>query len=118
MSLASRVGRRLWLWPALVLLRLYQWVLSPALHALTPGQGCRYEPGCSGYAIEALLRFGLIRGTWLGARRFLDCHPWGHFGIDPVPASWPGWFAPRKHYYGAGAENPSTHCCHQAKDTP
>jgi uncharacterized protein len=113
-----RVGRRFWLWPLLGLLGLYRYAISPVLHFFAPGWGCRYEPGCSRYAIEAILAHGAIKGVWLAARRFLDCHPWGHFGIDPVPGRWPGWFRRRRHYYGAGAEAPSAkalpRCCHRA----
>lgn len=112
------VGRRIWLWPLLAVLYFYKFGVSPLLHFFAPGAGCRYEPGCSRYAIDALLRYGALKGGWLAARRFLDCHPWGHFGVDPVPETWPGWFVRRKHYYAAGAEAPPgktlTHCCHRA----
>lgn len=66
--------------------RGYQIVLSPTLHALAgPGCGCRYQPSCSHYAIEALATHGAWRGAPLAARRLLRCHPWGGSGPDPVP---------------------------------
>jgi putative membrane protein insertion efficiency factor len=46
---------------------------------------CRHVPTCSQYAIEALRRHGIIKGTWLAAGRILRCHPWGTHGFDPVP---------------------------------
>jgi putative membrane protein insertion efficiency factor len=58
----------------------YRLVLSPWL-----GPGCRFEPSCSGYAIEAIERHGLWRGSWLSIRRIGRCHPLGGLGYDPVP---------------------------------
>ena len=62
------------------LVRLYQWTLSPLL-----GPCCRFYPSCSDYAIEALKKYGIIRGSYLTVRRLLRCHPWGKSGHDPVP---------------------------------
>ncbi|HEX8442166.1 MAG TPA: membrane protein insertion efficiency factor YidD [Allosphingosinicella sp.] len=58
------------------------WQRGPSL-LLPPS--CRYRPSCSAYAIEALRRYGAMRGGWLAARRILRCHPWGGHGYDPVP---------------------------------
>lgn len=67
-------------WPLILLVRLYQAVISPLL----PG-ACRYTPSCSEYGLIALRRHGAFRGGWLTLRRFLSCHPWGGHGYDPVP---------------------------------
>ncbi len=61
-------------------IRLYQMLLSPIF-----GACCRFEPSCSNYAIEALQRHGVVRGSWLTLRRLLRCHPFGPLGPDPVP---------------------------------
>ena len=61
-------------------IRLYQLTLSPWL-----GRQCRYEPTCSVYAAEAVELHGVLRGTWLAARRLLRCHPLARGGFDPVP---------------------------------
>lgn len=65
---------------ALALIRLYQATLSPLL-----GDHCRYHPTCSAYAHEAIVKYGVLRGVWLGGRRLLRCHPFHAGGIDPVP---------------------------------
>ncbi|HEX8303104.1 membrane protein insertion efficiency factor YidD [Sphingomonas sp.] len=58
------------------------WQLGPSL-VLPPS--CRYSPSCSAYAIEALRRYGALKGGWLAAKRILRCNPWGGCGHDPVP---------------------------------
>ena len=66
------------------LIRLYQRAIS----ANTPPT-CRFTPTCSAYAIEAIQRFGAIRGTGLAVWRILRCNPWGGHGYDPVPEKKP-----------------------------
>jgi putative membrane protein insertion efficiency factor len=46
---------------------------------------CRFEPTCSVYAMQAIEKYGIMRGVWLGARRLLRCHPLNPGGWDPVP---------------------------------
>ncbi len=60
--------------------RAYRVVLSPWV-----GHGCRYQPTCSAYSLEALEKHGAIKGTYLTVRRIMRCHPWGGSGIDNVP---------------------------------
>ncbi len=66
--------------PVILAIRAYQLVMSPMLV-----QSCRFYPSCSQYAVTALRRFGLFRGSWLAARRLLRCHPWNPGGVDHVP---------------------------------
>ena len=66
--------------PFIVLVRLYQALISP----LTPAS-CRFTPTCSTYTIEALQKHGLFKGGWLAVKRISSCHPWGKSGYDPVP---------------------------------
>ena len=64
--------------------RAYRLVLSPYV-----GHGCRYQPTCSAYALDALNRHGAIKGGWLAVRRIGRCHPLGGSGYDPVPGADP-----------------------------
>ena len=71
-----------------ILVRFYQLTLSPLLVALAgPGSGCRFEPTCSEYLLQAVETHGALRGSWLGLKRIGRCHPWGGSGHDPVPAA-------------------------------
>ena len=58
----------------------YRVFISP----LTP-PSCRFTPTCSQYMVEAVLKYGIFKGGWLGIKRILRCHPWGGSGYDPVP---------------------------------
>lgn len=60
--------------------RAYRLLLSPWV-----GHGCRFQPTCSVYALDALEHHGAIRGGWLALKRIVRCHPWGGSGYDPVP---------------------------------
>jgi putative membrane protein insertion efficiency factor len=62
------------------LIKLYQMTLSPLI-----GRACRYTPTCSNYGIEAIRKYGPIKGSWLTLKRVLSCNPWGGSGYDPVP---------------------------------
>ncbi|TQS73483.1 membrane protein insertion efficiency factor YidD [Rhodobacteraceae bacterium] len=64
--------------------RGYRLVFSPWV-----GHGCRYQPTCSAYMLDALRLHGGLRGGWMGIRRVLSCHPWGGFGYAPVPGADP-----------------------------
>ena len=63
----------------LQLLRAYKWGISPILPP-----ACRYLPTCSEYAIEAVERYGAVRGGWKALARILRCHPFAGSGYDPV----------------------------------
>jgi putative membrane protein insertion efficiency factor len=65
---------------ALLLIRGYQLGLSPLL-----GPRCRFYPTCSQYAIEAISRYGILKGAILSSKRLLKCHPFHPGGVDPVP---------------------------------
>lgn len=68
--------RRIFILP----IRFYQLCISPMLPA-----ACRFTPTCSQYAVEAIMKHGIIKGSYLAVRRILRCHPWGGSGYDPVP---------------------------------
>lgn len=72
--------KRLLAAPFILLIRLYQIVISPWI-----GPKCRFNPTCSHYGIAALKKHGLFKGIWLTIKRISRCHPWGSSGYDPVP---------------------------------
>lgn len=73
-----------------ILIRIYQATLSPILAFLGgPASGCRFQPTCSEYFLEAVEVHGALRGSWLGLKRLGRCHPWGGRGEDPVPVPTP-----------------------------
>jgi putative membrane protein insertion efficiency factor len=61
-------------------IRLYQTAISPLM-----APHCRYYPTCSAYALEAINRFGALRGSYLAVSRLMRCHPFAAGGLDPVP---------------------------------
>lgn len=65
---------------AILFVKFYQVAIRPLLP-----NACRYTPSCSQYSIEAINKYGAIKGSWLGLKRILRCHPWGGHGYDPVP---------------------------------
>ncbi|MEN9933814.1 MAG: hypothetical protein RLZZ387_393 [Chloroflexota bacterium] len=67
-------------WLFLKLIRFYQVFISPALPP-----SCIYTPSCSKYTYQAIEKYGALKGTYLGVRRILRCHPWAQGGHDPVP---------------------------------
>ena len=81
----------------LQLLRAYKWAISP----LFP-PACRYVPTCSEYAMEAVERYGAVRGGWMALTRLLRCHPFVRGGYDPV-------VKPR-----TDDQHPTAHTCHPA----
>lgn len=71
------------LWPrraAELTIRIYQLTIS---RALPPS--CRFTPSCSEYTLEAVRKYGFLKGSWIGGKRLLRCHPWNPGGYDPLP---------------------------------
>lgn len=67
-------------WILLILIRLYQCLISPLI-----GPACRFYPSCSQYAFEAVTKYGSLKGSFLAVKRVLKCHPFNPGGFDPVP---------------------------------
>lgn len=61
-------------------IHVYRYAISPLLPST-----CRYTPTCSQYAIEAIKKYGPLKGSLLATKRIGRCHPWGGHGYDPVP---------------------------------
>ena len=92
---------------AILLIRIYRFTFSALF-----GRACRYQPTCSSYTEEAITRFGLWRGGWMGLARIVRCNPLGASGYDPVPAELPArarWYLPWRYGRWTGAHiDPAT----------
>lgn len=64
------------------LIKAYRLLVSPFF-----GQACRFEPSCSRYTEEAIIKHGTLKGSALSVKRICRCHPWNEGGLDPVPAA-------------------------------
>lgn len=79
------IARMIWNLPKNLLIafiRLWRWAISPLY-----GPTCKYYPSCSAYGLEAVHRYGAVRGGALTAWRILRCNPWSDGGIDDVPGT-------------------------------
>ena len=72
--------KKFFIYPFLILIRIYQTLISPLLPST-----CRFYPTCSEYSKQSLIKHGLIKGSLLSVKRILKCNPWGGNGYDPVP---------------------------------
>lgn len=73
---------------SMLLIRFYQKTISPdhgVFRHLYPNGYCRFQPTCSQYTYEAIEKYGILKGSWLGLNRIMRCNPWHEPGIDPVP---------------------------------
>ena len=94
---ASKAGKRAWLQAGLApkrvltgVIKIYRLLLSPWL-----GLGCRFEPSCSAYSLQAIELHGAWAGSSLMLGRLARCHPWCNGGLDPVPTAIPHSFFTR-----------------------
>ena len=77
MSILIKLLKKIFISPII----LYQYSISPLIPS-----SCRFQPTCSQYSKEAILKYGLIKGVLLSLKRIIRCHPWGGgTGYDPVP---------------------------------
>jgi len=67
--------------------RILVWIINGYRYAVSPllGTNCRFTPTCSEYAVEAVAKYGAVKGIWLSIKRVSRCHPWHHGGYDPLP---------------------------------
>ena len=79
-SPSAHTFRKLFARVLLTPIYIYRYFVSPLL-----GVKCRFAPSCSAYAIEAVEKYGALRGGWLAVKRITKCHPFGGSGYDPVP---------------------------------
>ena len=63
----------------ILFIKFYQYTISPLLP-----NSCRYSPSCSQYSIDAINKYGIFKGSFMGMKRILRCNPWGGSGFDPV----------------------------------
>jgi putative membrane protein insertion efficiency factor len=69
----------------LFFIHVYQKLISPVIHFVSgPTAGCRFVPSCSHYTEQAIKKYGVWKGTRMGAKRICKCHPFGSSGYDPV----------------------------------
>lgn len=97
----ARSWRRPHVLAARLMVRAYRLTFSAFM-----GRTCRYFPSCSEYTEEAIARFGLWAGFWIGLARILRCHPWGASGWDPIPEELPPdsrWYMPWRYGRWTGA---------------
>jgi hypothetical protein len=79
MNKFQHYGKKILISPLVLLINIYRWTISPWI-----GPKCRYTPSCSQYALDALRKYGLIKGSWKTIKRVSSCHPWGGSGYDPA----------------------------------
>ena len=76
----AEIAKRVVAFPFILLVKFYQLCISPCTMP-----SCRYTPTCSECALQAIRKYGPLKGGWLALKRIARCHPWGGHGYDPVP---------------------------------